>query len=68
MMSRWAAYAGQRPRVAGQNVLVSAVDTDLDLYDSTGAWRERAMAGVLHSGTFGARSAVGGPGEPVGGQ
>jgi predicted amidohydrolase len=33
-------------------VLVSTVDTDLDLYDSTGAWRERAMAGVLHSGTL----------------
>jgi predicted amidohydrolase len=31
-------------------VLVSVVDTGLDLYDSTVAWRERAMAGVLHSG------------------
>ena len=33
-------------------VLVSAVDTGLGLYDSTGPWRERAMAGVLHSGTL----------------
>jgi deaminated glutathione amidase len=29
-----------------------SVDTGLDLYDSTVAWRERAMAGVLHSGTL----------------
>ncbi len=33
-------------------VLVSTVDTDEDLYDSTAAWRERAMSGVLHSGTL----------------
>lgn len=33
-------------------VLVSEVDTGLDLYDSTGPWRDRAMAGVLHSGTL----------------
>jgi predicted amidohydrolase len=32
-------------------VLVSTVDTDQELYDSTAAWRDRAMAGVLHSGT-----------------
>ncbi|GAA4620553.1 carbon-nitrogen hydrolase family protein [Saccharopolyspora hordei] len=32
-------------------VLVCAVDTEADLYDSTAAWRDRALAGVLHSGT-----------------
>lgn len=31
-------------------VLVSTVNTTLDLYDSTAAWRDRAMRGVLHSG------------------
>jgi len=33
-------------------VLLSTVDTELELYDSTAAWRERAMGGVLHSGTL----------------
>lgn len=33
-------------------VLVSELDTDEQVYDSTGAWRERAMNGVLHSGTL----------------
>jgi len=33
-------------------VLVSTVDTEEELYDSTGAWRDRALAGVLHSGTL----------------
>jgi predicted amidohydrolase len=32
-------------------VLLSTVDTRQELYDSTAAWREQAMAGVLHSGT-----------------
>lgn len=31
-------------------VLVSTVDTDAELYDSTAVWRERALSGVLHSG------------------
>jgi predicted amidohydrolase len=31
-------------------VLMSAVDTEQDLYDSTGPWRRRAIAGILHSG------------------
>jgi deaminated glutathione amidase len=31
-------------------VLISTVDTEEELYDSTAAWREQAMAGVLHSG------------------
>ena len=31
-------------------VLISRVDTEQDLYDSTGPWRRRAIAGVLHSG------------------
>lgn len=33
-------------------VLISTVDTRQELYDSTAAWREQAMAGVLHSGTL----------------
>ncbi len=31
-------------------VLLTTVDTEQDIYDSTAAWRDRAMAGVLHSG------------------
>ena len=34
------------------DILVSTVDTDADLYDSTSAWRERALAGILHSGSL----------------
>jgi predicted amidohydrolase len=30
--------------------LISAVDTGQDLYDSTGLWRRRAIAGTWHSG------------------
>ena len=33
-------------------VLVTTVDTEQPLYDSTAAWRDRAMAGQLHSGTL----------------
>lgn len=32
-------------------VLTWTADTGQGLYDSTGPWRERAMAGILHSGT-----------------
>jgi hypothetical protein len=32
------------------DVLISDVDTDQDLYDSTGPWRHQAIAGTLHSG------------------
>jgi deaminated glutathione amidase len=32
-------------------VLLTTVDTEATLYDSTAAWRGRAMAGQLHSGT-----------------
>jgi deaminated glutathione amidase len=39
-----------RRNIAG--VLVSTVDTEQDLYDLTKPWRDRAMAGVLHSGTL----------------
>jgi Carbon-nitrogen hydrolase len=39
-----------RRNVAG--VLITVVDTAQDLYDSTGPWRDRALAGVLHSGTL----------------
>jgi len=31
-------------------VLISVVDTEQELYDSTGPWRDRAIGGVLHSG------------------
>ena len=37
-----------RRNVAG--VLITTVDTEAPLYDSTVAWRRQAMAGVLHSG------------------
>lgn len=33
------------------DVLITQVDTTADLYDSTAAWRDRAMTGKLHSGT-----------------
>ncbi len=33
-------------------VLVSEVDTDEEIYDSTVAWRDRTMNGILHSGTL----------------
>jgi deaminated glutathione amidase len=33
-------------------VLVTTVDTEQKLYDSTAGWRDRAMAGQLHSGTL----------------
>jgi predicted amidohydrolase len=39
-----------RRNVSG--VLISTVDTRQELYDSAAAWRERAMTGVLHSGTL----------------
>jgi predicted amidohydrolase len=39
-----------RRNVAG--VLVSIVDTESQLYDSTAAWRDRAISGTLHSGTL----------------
>jgi deaminated glutathione amidase len=32
-------------------ILISAVDTDEALYTTRSQWRERALAGVLHSGT-----------------
>ena len=33
-------------------ILVSGVDTDELIYDSTAAWRDPAMNGILHSGTL----------------
>lgn len=33
-------------------VLISAADTEEELYDSTAVWRDRAMKGVLHSGVL----------------
>lgn len=41
--------------VAG--VLISVVDTEQDLYDSTRPWRRRAIAGILHSGELAADDA-----------
>jgi hypothetical protein len=32
-------------------VLISTVDTGRRFYDSTAAWRDRAMRSVFHSGT-----------------
>ena len=32
-------------------LLFTTVDTEAPLYDSTAAWRQRAISGVLHSGT-----------------
>jgi deaminated glutathione amidase len=56
--SCWPAFAVRADGVtAGRlrrnraGVLLTRVDTSLELYDSTAAWRDRAMAGVLHSGT-----------------
>jgi predicted amidohydrolase len=34
------------------DILLSTVDTEVDLYDSTLAWRDRALAGTLHSGSL----------------
>lgn len=34
------------------DILISTVNTDANLYDSTIAWRERALAGILHSGSL----------------
>jgi predicted amidohydrolase len=41
-----------RLRRHSAGVLVSEVDTDEPIYDSTAAWRDRAMDGTLHSGTL----------------
>jgi predicted amidohydrolase len=43
--------AGQL-RLNTSGVLVTKVDAKAPLYDSTLAWRDRAMRGVLHSGTL----------------
>jgi predicted amidohydrolase len=40
-----------RLRHNSAGVLISEVDTDEEIYDSTVAWRDRAMDGILHSGT-----------------
>ncbi|RSM71806.1 carbon-nitrogen hydrolase family protein [Actinoplanes sp. ATCC 53533] len=56
--SCWAAFViradgitiGRLPRNR-TGILITTVDTAADLYDSTSAWRGRALAGVLHSGT-----------------
>jgi len=41
-----------RLRRNSPGVLVTTVDTEQQLYDSTAAWRGRAMAGELHSGAL----------------
>ncbi|GAB2647353.1 carbon-nitrogen hydrolase family protein [Saccharopolyspora gloriosae] len=40
-----------RLRRGEPGVLLSTVDTEEDLYDSTGPWRHNALTGHLHSGT-----------------
>ena len=42
---------GRLPRDKA-GVLISTLDTEAPLYDSTEHWRGRAMDGVLHSGTL----------------
>ncbi|HVV10947.1 carbon-nitrogen hydrolase family protein [Amycolatopsis sp.] len=42
---------GRLPRNRA-GVLISVIDTEAPLYDSTAAWRSRAMNGILHSGTL----------------
>jgi predicted amidohydrolase len=41
-----------RLRLNTAGVLVSEVNTDKELYDSTVDWRDRAMDGIFHSGTL----------------
>ena len=41
-----------RARAHRAEVLVNTVDTKQKLYDASGAWRDRCMRGVLHSGTL----------------
>ena len=41
-----------RTRRNRPGVLISTVNTDEELYHSTETWRERALSGVLHSGTL----------------
>ncbi len=55
--SCWPAFAVRADGVtAGRlrrnrsGILLTTVDTELPLYDSTAAWRDRALAGQLHSG------------------
>jgi predicted amidohydrolase len=35
-----------------EGVLISTIDTNQDLYDSTAPWRDNALSGTLHSGTL----------------
>jgi len=41
-----------RLRLHTAGVLLSTLDTEEPLYDSTASWRERAMDGIFHSGTL----------------
>ena len=41
-----------RARRNRPGLVISNVDTEEELYHSTEAWRERALSGVLHSGTL----------------
>jgi hypothetical protein len=45
-------------------VLITVVDTDAEIYDSTRACRDRALSGQLHSGTPPAGPARGAVGTP----
>jgi predicted amidohydrolase len=33
-------------------VLINPIDTEVELYDASGAWRDRCMQGTFHSGTL----------------
>ena len=41
-----------RLRLHAAGILLSDVDTDERFYDSTAAWRDRAIQGIFHSGTL----------------
>ena len=41
-----------RARAHRPALLVNTVDTKRKLYDASGAWRDRCMRGILHSGTL----------------
>lgn len=41
-----------RPRLNTTGVLISEIDAEEQVYDSTVAWRDRAMDGIFHGGTL----------------
>lgn len=58
-MSYWGAFAVRldgvitgRGATGRTGILITTVGPDAGLYDSTVAWRDRAIRGVLHSGAL----------------